>query len=1405
MVAPPARQSLNLTWVGDGAANNWDSTSTNWINGGTKYAYQAGDGALFTDSGSANPPVNLQAGVFPLSLVVNNKNRNYIFTGSGGIVGTLGLTKTNSGALTILNTNSYTGPTVIGGGVLELETGALLSSGTASPIGAASSDPSNLVFYGSTFRYSGIDPSNGMDRGMTTVSGVTLDVTNAGTAFTEYGLVTGAGGLTKVGQGAFALQNVNTYTGGTVISNGILSMGFNNANWNGGTGSGVGPTNSPVTFMGTNGTLQLFGWLGYSNYAAAFNNFYNPLVIPAGQVGNLDLPGRGNPATGAGAGLNSSLTGSGTLNLVVNYVRYPLSGNWSGFSGQINVTGAGFPSLNANTAGAVTANIDEFRINNTYGYTNAAIYLYGSTAPGNQNTPQSTLVMCQTAGSGATIDIGELGGDYTSVIGTGTGSAGNTTWRVGWKNTTNTFYGVIANDSQTGVGVTSITKVGTGKWVLAGANTYSGSTTVSNGVLALIMNPNTYNDASIARSTNIFINTGAVLDLSGLANPMLALNAGQTLGGGGTLVGGLNASGVIINPGSAIATGALTINGSLTESGVTNYFQLSTNASPDVIQIQGSLDVSSGTQVIVLNEFGGGLMPNGTYPLFTYTGGLSGGTNNFSVVPGPGAFYFTGLLTNITTVTPNQIAFVVTSGRPATNLVWKGDSVSNHWDYVTTNDWVNGANYFQFLPGDRVAFNDSGAPNTNITLQAALGPAAVVVSNATQNFTFAGSGSISGATGLTKTNSGTLTLLTTNSYTGPTILGGGTLSIASVANSGVSSPIGAAGNDPTNLVFFGSTLKYTGASAATDHGATLNATGGIFDVIGGATLTLNGVITGPGALTLTDAGTLALAATNANTYSGGTLVNAGQLVFSTATAIPAAGTLTLNGAASVTVTPASPLPNVLVNGTNSITGNGNAGTGIASLDVEGRLTLLISGGSTVFDLTGPMTGPGNLILGTAAMTLRFNGTAGDGSAIFNLGTGTGVAFVRNTPAAIALGGLTGGSGTQLQGPNNVATNTIYTIGGANTNTVFSGVIKDGTAGNVSLVKTGTGTLTLSGANTYTGSTLVSNGTLQVSGAIANGAVTVAGGTLMVNGSIGYGGVAVNGGTLAGSGVIGGAVTVQAGGAIVPGAVAGAAGTVLTINNSLALNSGGAITLAVSHNNHTNDLISCVAIVYGGTLTVATNAGDAPFVAGDVFKLFNASFGIYASSFSATNLPALSPGLIWQNHLAVDGSITVMSASSAPVAGFSGSPTNLFVTQTVTFTDSSTGSITNWVWSFGDGNVVTNTSNASVPHTYAAAGSYTVGLTVNGAGGSSNSTLANYVVVKPRAALGGVTLTGREMVFSGASGPAGQPYRLLTAANVALPLTNWTPVWTNVFAPDGSYSCTNALGTNAAGFFLLVSP
>jgi PKD repeat protein len=112
----------------------------------------------------------------------------------------------------------------------------------------------------------------------------------------------------------------------------------------------------------------------------------------------------------------------------------------------------------------------------------------------------------------------------------------------------------------------------------------------------------------------------------------------------------------------------------------------------------------------------------------------------------------------------------------------------------------------------------------------------------------------------------------------------------------------------------------------------------------------------------------------------------------------------------------------------------------------------------------------------------------------------------------------------------------------------------------------------------------------------------------------------------------------------------------------------------------------------------------------------------------------------------------------------------------------------------------------VTNAYAVAGSYTVSLTVIGAGGSSTSTRAGYVVVKPKAAIGVVTLTtDGSMVFSGTNGPAGQQYRILTTTNVSLALGSWTPVWTNVFGPDGSYNYTNMPGVNPAGFFLLVSP
>jgi autotransporter-associated beta strand protein len=245
-----------------------------------------------------------------------------------------------------------------------------------------------------------------------------------------------------------------------------------------------------------------------------------------------------------------------------------------------------------------------------------------------------------------------------------------------------------------------------------------------------------------------------------------------------------------------------------------------------------------------------------------------------------------------------------------------------------------------------------------------------------------------------------------------------------------------------------------------------------------------------------------------------------------------------------------------------------------NLTVISGSTLVFTGGNNTFGsmLDGP--GPLSVIL-TNGSSLRFD----QGANVWGVNGGfdAGASGTINNHAAgditIFLGALSGGSGSTLRGSDQAGPGVdTHVIGGLNSNTTFAGTITDGTSGGtphtVALTKIGSGTFTLTGANSYSGGTTVSNGTLLVNNiagsGTGNGAVTV-----------------VSGATLGGTGAIGGPVT--ANGTLAPGNSAGT----LAINNDLVV--GGAAVLEYELGTNSDRTVVSGNLTLGGTLNI-TDAG-----------------------------------------------------------------------------------------------------------------------------------------------------------------------------------------------------------------------
>jgi PKD repeat protein len=222
--------------------------------------------------------------------------------------------------------------------------------------------------------------------------------------------------------------------------------------------------------------------------------------------------------------------------------------------------------------------------------------------------------------------------------------------------------------------------------------------------------------------------------------------------------------------------------------------------------------------------------------------------------------------------------------------------------------------------------------------------------------------------------------------------------------------------------------------------------------------------------------------------------------------------------------------------------------------------------------------------------------------------------------------------------------------------------------------------------------------------------------------------------------------------------------------------------------------------------VTSNTFAAPAVSDFYQSVPNSSssFGPFVDPITGTtNGPAYWVGYFTLN---VNGSMTFTRASSvAPpsAGGVTSSGTNGFSPLKVIFTNSASGNITNWVWNFGNGTSITNTTGGPVTNTYAAAGNYTVTLTVYGPGGSSTVTLGNYIVISATPQIKAYLAAGK-FVLTGTNLPSAVQYRILNTTNLSQSVGGWQPVLTNTFLANGTFWYTNS-ATNLSGFFRLVSP
>ena len=1104
-----------LTLTGSNSYTGGTTVSAGTLNLAQPFAVQnstvnvSSSGALSFAGGNTNPVLGGLAGegnialatviAQPVTLNVGNNGQNTTY---GGILsGAGGLLKQGAGVLTLTASQSYSGPTIISGGtlripgVLRVPAGATAAYTFDNALGGNVPNAANPGTYDGTLQ-------NGA--AVTTFPG----------SPNGYALSLGAQG----GGNDTYLQAAGSNNNGIPTSSGTYTASA----WFYGL---YGPGNWRTLFCGSPGGDNL-------------------VIINSGD-NNLGFYGS---VGGAGGGFN----GSG-----YSMASYDGAATWN----QLTVVASGGTStyyVNGQEVGTVpkvsTAGI--FAIGSSPGWYEVFsqylddVYIYNNTA---LNAADVMQLYCATSGekqganvlpvttalsiaANSTLDLAGVSQQVASLAGSGSVINSNnrsaSVLTVTPTSGSTAFSGIIRGGGT--LGTISLVISGSGMQVLAGNNTYTGGTMVSGGTLQL------GNNRALGVG-GLTVSTSTLLDLNGFSPAIGALN-------GGGLIDNVAGGGVsLLTIGSGGSSG--TFSGTIQNSSGTTA----------LIKVGGGTQVLTGT-----NTYSGGTQINGgilafsasALPLNSSTPNISFGGGTLQWVAGNTQDVSAG----IAPVPAGQAAIIDTNGNNvafASTLSGSGSltktgagilalTTSNAYNGMTSivGGTLNLAQPFA-VQNSTVNVSSSGAlsfagGNTNPVLGGLAGegnialatviaqPVTLNVGNNGQNTTYGGI--LSGAGGLLKQGAGVLTLTASQSYSGPTIISGGTLRIPGVlrvpagATAAYTFDNALGGNVPNaaNPGTYDGTLQ-NGAAVTTFPGSpngyalSLGAQGGGNDTyLQAAGSNNNGIPT--------SSGTYTASAWFYGLYGPGNW----RTLFCGS---PGGDNLVIINSGD---------NNLGFYGSVGGAGGGFNGSGYSMASYDGaatwnQLTVVASGGTSTYYVNGQEVGTvpkvstaGIFAIGSSPGWYEvfsqylddvyiYNNTAlnaADVMQLYNATSGRQAANVLPTTTALFIAAnstLDLGGGSQqvasLAGSGSVINSntgsasvlTVTLTGGSN---AFSGMILGGgTLGTISLVISGSGTQVLAGSLLGPGSLTVNSGTLILSGSDSyTGGTDVVGGTLVVDSS-----------------------------------------------------------------------------------------------------------------------------------------------------------------------------------------------------------------------------------------------------------------------------------------------------------------